>query len=221
MHLYKGKEYKTKKAVMHAAGVDYTCCRGWIAIMKLSHLPLEEAIDRYQHRQTVSRDTVYLPNIIYKGKEYRSRNALCEAVGISKSSLALGLHYGMSLEDAVERVFIYRQKVRESRTDHLGNEYESMDAMCRTYGIPRDIYRNRLKIAWTKEKALTAPIKRTGRPRTAEKKYYIDHLGNKFDNAAEMCRYYGIAPETFRYRRFIRQMTVKDALTIPVRPYNC
>ena len=149
---------------MHAAGVDYTCCRGWIAHMKLSHLPLEEAIDRYQHRQTVSRDTVYLPNIIYKGKEYRSRNALCEAVGISKSSLALGLHYGMSLEDAVERVFIYRQKVRESRTDHLGNEYESMD---------------------------------------------------------EMCRAYGIAPETFRYRRFIRQMTVKDALTIPVRPYNC
>lgn len=41
--------------------------------------------------------------------------------------------------------------------DHLGNEFDSMTKMCRHYGIELGKYRDRIKLGWTLEDALTEP----------------------------------------------------------------
>ena len=42
-------------------------------------------------------------------------------------------------------------------TDHLGNEYKSLTAMCNAYDIPRTTYIRRLERGWEQEAALTTP----------------------------------------------------------------
>ena len=42
-------------------------------------------------------------------------------------------------------------------TDHLGNEYKSLTAMCNAYDVPRTTYIRRLERGWSQEAALTTP----------------------------------------------------------------
>ena len=46
-------------------------------------------------------------------------------------------------------------------TDHLGNEYKSLTAMCNAYDIPRTTYIRRLERGWEQEAALTTPLNNT------------------------------------------------------------
>lgn len=223
MYQYKGKEYKTKKAVMHAAGVDYTNCRCWITHNKLLHLPIEEAIEMYRNRPATKMDQrmfLKFPELIYKNRTYRNKKELCASLGISRKSLNLGLYYGLPLEDAIQKSLNYKEHRSAAATDHKGIEFESVTEMCKAYEINRDLYKNRLKLGWTKEKALTTPAGPSGRSVLTGKPIFFDHLGNQYSSMAEMSRAYGITPETYRRRRHILQMSVKDALTTPVRQYE-
>jgi hypothetical protein len=47
-------------------------------------------------------------------------------------------------------------------TDHLGNEYPSITAMCKAYNIPTQTYGMRIKQGWSVKDALTTP---KGEPR--------------------------------------------------------
>lgn len=40
-------------------------------------------------------------------------------------------------------------------SDHLGNIYPSIQAMCDKYGIKRQLYRKRMMLGWTQEQALS------------------------------------------------------------------
>ena len=44
-----------------------------------------------------------------------------------------------------------------------------------------------------------------------------DHLGNTFPSITTMCEHYGISTDTFNKRRNEKHMSLKDALTIPVK----
>ena len=45
-----------------------------------------------------------------------------------------------------------------------------------------------------------------------------DHEGNIFRNIKSMCKHWGIRPATFSRRITVYNMTVEDALTLPVKP---
>ena len=96
--------------------------------------------------------------------------------------------------------------------DHLGNEFPSINAMCKHYGIDRTVfnYRRNEKHMSLKE-TLTMPV---------EKKHNgscKDHLGNVFPNKQAMCEHYGISTDTFNKRRNEKHMSLKEALTTPAR----
>lgn len=46
-------------------------------------------------------------------------------------------------------------------TDHLGNQFESMKAMCRHWNITQKAYDYRKKRNWTLEQILTTPVQQT------------------------------------------------------------
>jgi hypothetical protein len=43
-------------------------------------------------------------------------------------------------------------------TDHLGNEFSSVMAMCKHYGVRRQLYYKRMLLGWTQKMALTTPV---------------------------------------------------------------
>jgi DNA-binding transcriptional regulator YhcF (GntR family) len=44
-----------------------------------------------------------------------------------------------------------------------------------------------------------------------------DHLGNKYPSIKDMCKVYGVNPETYSRRIKVYKMTVEEALTRPVK----
>ncbi|MGO5472616.1 hypothetical protein [Streptococcus hyointestinalis] len=61
-------------------------------------------------------------------------------------------------------------------------------------GISPSIYYSRLKLGWSKEKAMTTPMK-------ARNEVVYDHKGNKFKSQKEMLDFYGIPWSTFNKRK--------------------
>ena len=45
----------------------------------------------------------------------------------------------------------------------------------------------------------------------------VDHLGNKYSTIKDMCKTYGINPETYSRRFNVYHMSVSEALTRPVK----
>lgn len=53
--------------------------------------------------------------------------------------------------------------MKEKITDHLGNEYITRKSMCEHYGISESAYYQRVHfLDWSKEKALTTPLRKKG-----------------------------------------------------------
>lgn len=98
-------------------------------------------------------------------------------------------------------------------TDHLGNEYPSLSAMARAYGLDPDVLKTRLRRGWDPETALTTAS--TSR-RTGERE---DHLGNRFRDLKCMATAYGIPPTTVK-NRLSRGWDLEKALTAPSRVCN-
>ncbi len=217
---YKGRIYPTKKAAIYAADKElkYSCVVSWINAHNLRHLPLDEAISLYRQRPRQDRLPDVEVELTYKGKTYQNRRLLCADLNISLACLKFGLYRGMSLSETVFRAKKVRARQIESRTDHKGIVYKSQKAMCEAYGINPARYRDRIKYHRTKEEALTMPLKTYGT--ISKQSDVIDHLGNHYASTSEMCRAYNIIRETYLYRRFVRQMSVKDALTVPVREHK-
>lgn len=93
--------------------------------------------------------------------------------------------------------------------DHLNNEYEDLNEMCKEYEIPYALYYERLDRGWTQERALTTPPIKT-------RKCY-DHLGNEYPDVNHMCDAYGITLNAYNGRRN-RGWDLESALTMPRMP---
>ena len=80
-------------------------------------------------------------------------------------------------------------------SDHLGNIFGSIKAMCYFWNINPETFQRRRKVyKMTLEEALTKPVKSNGG------KICIDHCGQKFYSEASMCRYWGIERKVYQYR---------------------
>lgn len=102
------------------------------------------------------------------------------------------------------------------QTDHLGNNFKSVSAMAKHYGISRPTYVSRINLGWTVEEALTVPILKEGgnyKPNNSLEGVE-DHLGNKFNNKVQMAKYWGISSAQL-YSRLSSGMSLAEALTKP------
>ena len=90
--------------------------------------------------------------------------------------------------------------------DHLGNSYNSVNAMCDAYGISAVVFRNRRRKGMTLEEALMGYR-------------YTDHEGRHFRTKKDMCDFYHIKVTTY-LGRLKNGMSQKDALTLPLEEHT-
>lgn len=98
------------------------------------------------------------------------------------------------------------------QTDHLGNNFKSVSAMSKHWGISRTTYLSRINMGWSVEKALTFTI----REESKHKGEVVDHLGNKFKSLSQMLKHWGISPATYYNRTHKEGLSMEEALTKPI-----
>lgn len=99
--------------------------------------------------------------------------------------------------------------------DHLGNEFESPQAMCKHYRVYYKDYLLYLKCGRTLEYILTKenlkyPSSGIG---------CSDHLGNQFESITDMCKYWGIHTATY-YEEINRGDALHEILERPRKVIN-
>lgn len=88
--------------------------------------------------------------------------------------------------------------------------YTNMNKLTADYHTNCYFMRSRMENGMTAEEAAKMPINRRYR-------VVADHNGKTFSCIEEMCEYYNISVATFRSRRNVFGMSLKDALTTPVK----
>lgn len=88
--------------------------------------------------------------LTYKGIEYKNVRQCCIINGKTTkkeyNTVMRRIKRGYTLEEAMEK----ESKVK----DHVGNEFNSVEEMCKHYGVSKSTYYNRVNSGITKEKAL-------------------------------------------------------------------
>jgi len=90
-------------------------------------------------------------------------------------------------------------------TDHLGNEFKSIQSMCDYWHISLTTYSKRKKLGYSLEDCLN-------HKKLSKAKPAFDHLGNKFISIDAMCDHYHISRSTFE-NRLARHWPLCEALT--------
>ena len=137
---------------------------------------------------------------------HKDLKALCQEHGLTLPQYRARLkNPNWTKEDALTQPKSARP--HQNITDHLGNTYPTLTAMCEQYNLRLDTYRNRLKKGFSKEETLTYKPYQT--------EVITDHKGNTFASKQEMAEHYGFDLSTFT-RRLKKGMTLEEALTKPL-----
>ena len=116
--------------------------------------------------------------------------------------------------DGVDETTEIKKKRNKPCEDHLGNKFPSFAAMCRFHHMTTENVRGRIKRGATVEEALTQ--RGFFKSSREKEKPFEDHLGNKFESFAAMCRFHGVNTEVTR-SRVKAGMPLEKALTMPSR----
>lgn len=146
----------------------------------------------------------------HKGNKYNSLPEMCAAYNISPKVVTARLaNCKHDIETALTRPVSNIPKNAIQITDYQGNIFKSVSEMCRYHNIKLSRYKERIKLGWSNEKALTTPCKQINSMKAVECK---DHLGNIYKSKNEMCKKYNISRYTLRSRLELG-WTLEDALT--------
>lgn len=120
------------------------------------------------------------------GQTFPTISAMCKHWNMKRSTYNARIKSGWSVKDALttpcEQLNIKQQKCE----DHLGNKYESLNAMCRAYNITHHTFTTRTqRLGWSLEKALTTP-------NVINAIECTDNMGHTFPTLRDMCHYYRI-----------------------------
>ena len=195
---------KRKKPCKDHKGNDYPSILAMCQAYNLSP-PL------FYHRQKALNwsleDCLTTPVDTYKTNgDHKDLKALCQEHGLTLPQYRARLkNPNWTKEDALTQPKSARP--HQNVTDHLGNTYPTLTAMCQHYNLRLDTYRNRLKKGFSKEEALTYKLYQT--------KVITDHKGNPFASRQDMAEHYGIDITTFSHR-LKKGMTLEEALTKPL-----
>lgn len=154
------------------------------------------------------------------GRTHRTLLSMLKFYDIPTSSYVGYMVTGRSMTDVlVDKMNKRLPKIKpgnryDNVVDHLGKSYETISDMCRHYNISHGLIRDRLLAGWSLKDALTIPANPDIHIKTKEVE---DHLGNKYNSLASMCKHYGMSDCTYR-SRIQKGWTLEKALTTPVRP---
>lgn len=198
-----GNNYPSQRAMCRQYGIKVAAFRARLR----NGFTLEEALTApHGHHRERTAEKVVDP----EGNYYPSVKKMCAAHGVNQGTYYSRLNKGMSPAEALAADQIRHQgRPAVETTDHLGNVFPSVKAMCDHYGVNYCTYRQRLGNGATLEAALTAPRGRKG--------LTIDHEGTQYASVKAMCEHYNIPYCTYR-NRLRNGMTLEEALTTPVSP---
>lgn len=94
-------------------------------------------------------------------------------------------------------------------TDHNGATFKSIVDMCKYWHISRHTYRSRRNQGWSMKNALTKPVL------SKDNNQIIDHLGNHFVSARQMCHHWNIPVPTYQ-TRIKSNWSLEKTLTTPI-----
>ena len=135
---------------------------------------------------------------------------MCNYHNVSYVTYHRRIKEGKSMAEALKRSNRRSSppKSKRGRTDHLGNQYSSVEELCNHYNITYAVYYNRQQLGWDLERILTTPCQ-------PKNKVSTDHLGTVYQTEQEMCAHYNIEPRLFQKRMKSGSWTLKEALTTP------
>lgn len=162
----------------------------------------DQVADNYELEEDVIANLNYIW-VDHTGQDFPTVKAMCEAWGILVSTYNSRIAHKWTLEEALTG---NKEKVGGTPkpcTDHVGNKFPSIAAMCEHWGADSYICRSRINSGWSIEKALTTPD---------NLRACVDHLGNEFHSKAAMCKHYNIDRTTYN-GRIANGWSVEEALT--------
>ena len=132
----------------------------------------------------------------HKGHVFPSKQKMCKYWGVPRNTYNLRIKRGWSMEKALtEPIHKINNTGPKLCKDHLGNEFPSQNAMCRYYGISKDLLQSRLDLGWTLKDILTNPEV------INPCQEVTDPFGNTHPSIKDMCEAHGISYATYNGRR--------------------
>lgn len=150
--------------------------------IKRKGLTVEQALtgnfEKYKRDKDVS-------CVDHKGNTYNSLEEMCDFYGISTATYKNRLKDGLTVEEALTKAKYSGTK--KPIQDHLGNEYDSLKALCSAYGIKECTFIRRKNLGWSLEEILD----KKGRK-------FVDDFGKSWNSVLDMCSHYDIPYVTYR-----------------------
>ena len=154
-----GNEYPTTRAMCEAWNIDYD--------LYLARLRNGFSVQKALEKLTPSDKDAALYNglVDMNGVKYKTLTAMCQALGISVKCFVGRIERGWSFEEALSIPADTSNPVkRHSRvSDHVGNKFTSVNAMCKYWDVNLGTYKYRVKHCLSVEEALTKKINRKER----------------------------------------------------------
>lgn len=151
-----GNEYPTTRAMCEAWNIDYDL---YLARLR-NGFSVQKALEKLTPRDKDA--ALYNGLVDINGVEYKTLTAMCQAWGISVKCFVGRIERGWSFEEALSIPADTSNPVkRHSRvSDHVGNKFTSVNAMCKHWGVNLGTYKYRVKHGLSVEEALTKKINR-------------------------------------------------------------
>ena len=120
------------------------------------------------------------------GNNFKSISEMCRYYHIGQNLYHIRLNAGWSLEKILTTPpKPINDMSAKTHIDHLGNVYESQNALCRAYNISKSMFATRIKAGWTLEDALTKPVQPPGIK-------IKDYLNREFPALKDLSKFYGL-----------------------------
>lgn len=138
-----GRTFVSVKEMCKAYGVDY---RVYKYRIRKGMSPEEALAARSEHTSKEA-----------GGKVYDTVKDMCNAYGITTGVFYGRISRGMTQEEALTADTGHRNPKEVTGPD--GRQYQSVEKMCKAYGIGRQVYESRRRMGWPLEKSLTEPVR--------------------------------------------------------------
>lgn len=179
-----GNKYESKHSMLQHYGICQTAFEYRIKKLNMS---LEDALTQ-PHKENKS---TAIKCQDHMGNTFSSKIDMCDYWRMPRVVFFRRIRDGWTLEKALtEPIRNTNPKIKIK--DHLGNEFDTLDAMCKHWNISKKQYMLNIRNNCTIQQALTTCVEETS--------FCFDHLGNKFASINAMCKQYGITKTTLRSR---------------------